>query len=72
MLSNICGIAIALLVYYVLNRFFPAKEAQVAEAVHDVKDYGFTASDTEQSSLGGDSGGAGSDLKQNEKEGRAV
>lgn len=40
MLSNICGDAIALLVYYLLNRFFPAREAQVAEAVHDVKDYG--------------------------------
>lgn len=37
MLSNLCGDAIALLVYYALNRSFPATKAQIAEAVHDVK-----------------------------------
>lgn len=47
MLSNVCGDAIALLVYYLLNRFFPAQKAQVAEAVHDVKDYGSVSQGSE-------------------------
>lgn len=37
MLSNVTGDAIALLVYYALNRFFPAHGAQVEVAVHDTK-----------------------------------
>lgn len=37
MLSNVTGDAIALFVYWLLNRFFPAPQAQVEEAVHDVK-----------------------------------
>lgn len=60
MLSNVCGDAIALLVYYLLNRFFPAREAQVAVAVHDVKDYGSGSELDDEGSMRGRGGRDGS------------
>jgi hypothetical protein len=54
MLSNVCGDAIALLVYYLLNRFFPADEAQVEEAVHDVKPGVFERESSEEGEEGED------------------
>lgn len=62
MLSNVCGDAIALFVYYLLNRFFPAHEAQVAEAVHDVKNGELERSSSEEvdeGAEGKDKSGAG-------------
>ena len=47
MLSNVTGDVIALLVYYALNRFFPAHGAQISEAVHDVKSSNEAASESE-------------------------
>jgi hypothetical protein len=55
MLSNLCGDAIALIIYYALNRFFPAREAQVVEAVHDVREYD-NAPGSEESSVTGERG----------------
>lgn len=55
MLSNLCGDAIALIIYYALNRFLPAREAQVVEAVHDVREYDI-APGSEESSVAGERG----------------
>ena len=52
MLSNVTGDVIALIVYYALNRFFPAHGAQVEEAVHDTKVRSETGSESEENMEG--------------------
>ncbi|WVQ82454.1 hypothetical protein IAT38_004583 [Cryptococcus sp. DSM 104549] len=53
MVSNIAGNCIAMFVYYLLNRFFPAHEAQVDVPIHDL----ITPDSTDYGQYGGGYGG---------------
>ncbi|OCF45315.1 uracil transporter FurD [Kwoniella heveanensis CBS 569] len=52
MVSNIVGDFIAIVVYLVLNKFFPAREAQIEVAVHDLYPSSPSVSETERGQYG--------------------
>ncbi|WVF70647.1 hypothetical protein IAT40_005440 [Kwoniella sp. CBS 6097] len=52
MVSNIVGDFIAIVLYLLLNRFFPAREAQVEVAVHDLYSMPSSPADSERGEYG--------------------